>query len=166
MSDADIAARTQHVNHDTVVGWREYVDLPDFNVRGVLAKIDTGARTSALHVDNIVELPGDRVRFDVVLSRKDPAQTVTTEADLVRTSKVKPSSGQKQHRLVVATTMRLGDVIKTIEVSLVSRHHMLCRMLVGRTALENDFLVDPARKYVFGRKKYKRKKTLKRKPKP
>lgn len=133
-----------------VVGWREKVALPDWGVRGVLAKIDTGARTSALHVSRIEELPGDRVRFDVVLSRKDPTRTVAVEAELVRISQVKPSSGVKQRRHVVKTTLKLGAHTKTIEVSLVCRKQMVCRMLIGRTALGEDFLVDASQTFLLG----------------
>lgn len=137
----------------TVVGWREYVTLPEWGVGGVLAKIDTGARTSALHVANIEDLPGDRVRFEVVLSRTDPARRIPVVADLVRVARVKPSTGIHQHRHVVATSMKLGPVEKTIEVSLVCRKSMLCRMLIGRSALDDDFLVNSSRRYIFGKPK-------------
>lgn len=133
-----------------IVGWREVVSLPEWGVDRVIAKIDTGARTSALHVENIEELPDDRVRFDVILSRKNPSRRVTVEAELIRRTRVRPSSGHLHDRHVVLTTMRLGSVEKPVEISLVCRKHMLCRMLVGRTALEEDFLVDAGRKYAWG----------------
>ena len=144
----------------TIVGWREYVTLPAWGVQGVLAKIDTGARTSALHVADIRDLPGDRVRFEVVLSRNDPTRRIPVEADLVRVARIKPSTGVHQHRRVVLTRMRLGPVEKDIEVSLVCRKSMLCRMLIGRTALDDDFLIDSSRTYIFGKpKRIRRKKS-------
>lgn len=130
-----------------VVGWREPVALPEWGIAAIKTKIDTGARTSAIHVDHLEELPGERVRFDVIVSaacERSPAQIVKVESDVVRTSRVKPSTGERQERLVVRTRMKLGDVEREIELSLVSRHGMRCRLLLGRTAL-TGFLVDPSR---------------------
>jgi len=138
-----------------IVGWREYVDLPDWGIEGVLAKVDTGARTSSLHVRDIQDLPGNRVRFEVVLSRKATAAAIPVEAKLVRMARITPSSGVRQRRRVIRTTMRLGGVDRTVEISLVCRKAMLCRMLVGRLALEDGFLVDPAQRYVFGTRRRK-----------
>ncbi|MDX1382456.1 MAG: RimK/LysX family protein [Thermoanaerobaculia bacterium] len=146
-----------------VVGWREWVSLPDWGVARLRAKIDTGARTSALHVENLEVLPGGLVSFDVVLDRRESPGTVrVTAAERVRTSTVKPSSGVRQRRHVVETTLKLGAVEKTIEISLVDRGEMLCRMLVGRTALGGDFLVDPEHTYVVSKRKRKRKKRRRR----
>lgn len=130
------------------VGWRERVDLPDWGFKRVKAKIDTGARTSAIDVAQIEELPGGRIRFEVV-SRVTPSRkTRWVEAKPIRTSTVKPSSGEPQQRYVCLTRVRLGDIEREIEVSLVCRAGMLCRMLLGRTAVEGAVLVDPARKYL------------------
>jgi hypothetical protein len=125
-----------------LIGWREKVDLPEWGVKNVLAKIDTGAKTSAIHVENARHTKPGKVAFDVVRSRKKNAKRTTVEADIVRETRVKSSSGHANERIVVATTMRIGDHEKRIELTLVSRPHMICRMLVGRTALEGDFLVD------------------------
>lgn len=125
-----------------VIGWREYLALPDWGVEKVRAKIDTGARTSAVHVDCIEEQPGERVRFHVVLDRRHPPTTTPVETAIVRRTRVRSSTGHQQERIVVATTMLLAGVRKTIEVTLVSRKRMLCRMLIGRTALGSDFLID------------------------
>jgi hypothetical protein len=126
----------------TVVGWRERVDLPEWGVKGILAKVDTGARTSAIHVENLRHTSKGHVAFDVVLSRKKDAKTTTVTAKIVRETRIRPSTGHYQERIVVATKMRLGKKTKTIEMTLVSRPHMICRMLIGRSALEGDFLVD------------------------
>jgi hypothetical protein len=132
------------------IGWRERVAFPDWKIAGIQAKIDTGARTSALHVDEVSELPGDRIRFNVVLNRKQPAKKVTVEAKVVRTTRVRSSSGHQQKRYVVEAKIKIGPVTKVIETSLVSRANMTCRMLIGRKALEGDFLVDASKRYVFG----------------
>jgi hypothetical protein len=139
-----------------IVGWREVVALPDWGIRAVRAKIDTGARTSAIHVDSLAELPDGRVRFDVVVREKPTLQTVRVEADLVRRAVVKPSHGKRQERLVCRTVMRIGPLEHEVELSLVSRKGMLCRMLVGRRALPGHVLVDPGRKYLHGGVKVRR----------
>jgi len=125
-----------------IIGWREHAALPDWGVERIRAKIDTGARTSAVHVANVEELPGGRVRFEVVLDRRKPATTVPVEAAIVRRTRVRSSTGHSQERFVVATTLLLAQVRKEVEVSLVCRRRMLCRMLIGRTALGSDFLID------------------------
>ncbi|GAB4194903.1 MAG: ATP-dependent zinc protease [Phycisphaeraceae bacterium] len=143
------------------LGWREYISLPAWGIERVRAKIDTGARTSAIHVGQIQELPNGHIRFEVVLREKPERQTVWVDAEpVVREAKVKPSSGHRQQRPVVRTTMVLGGVEREIELSLVCRKGMLCRMLIGRTALDGVFLVDPAHRYLVSRRrKRKRKKT-------
>lgn len=141
MAEADL-------NGKLVIGRREAVALPEWGVRRVRAKVDTGARTSALHVEDVEDLDGDRVRFHVVLGRREDSRRVEVVAERVRTSVVRPSTGQAQARPVVRTLMRLGGLEKEIELSLVCRRGMQCRMLLGRTAMGDDVLVDPSRKYV------------------
>jgi len=118
-------------------------------VRRLIAKIDTGARTSAIHVERIRRLPGDRVHFELVRDLADASRNLPIETPIVRETTVKPSSGQRQARFVVETEMVLGPVRKRIEITLVSREHMLCRMLIGRTALAEDFLVDAGGRYLL-----------------
>ncbi|MFG0284272.1 MAG: ATP-dependent zinc protease [Phycisphaerales bacterium JB039] len=129
-----------------VLGWRERVAIPSWGVRGIRAKIDTGARTSAIHVTHIEPVDADRVRFEVVTRERPARRTVTVEAGVVRWTSVRPSSGDAQQRPVVSAAIRIGPVRRTIEVSLVSREGMLCRMLIGRRALEG-LLVDPSMRY-------------------
>ncbi len=133
-----------------LIGWREMVSFPEWNVAGIEAKIDTGARTSAIHVEDVAKLKGNRVRFHLVVSRRKPFKHVPVKADLVRTTRVRSSTGHVQERYVVATTVRIGGQRRRIELSLVGRDKMLCRMLLGRTALKG-FVIDPSRKYLHGR---------------
>lgn len=135
----------------TVVGWRELIDLPEWGIGGVIAKIDTGARTCSLHVEDIEEIAPGRIRFHVILGQGESPRRIAAEADLVRMAAVRPSTGRVQQRRVVRTVVRLGAIDKVVEISLVGRRHMLCRMLIGRQALGADFLVDPERRYLFGR---------------
>jgi hypothetical protein len=127
------------------------------------AKMDTGARTSALHVENIREVDYGRVRFDVRLHRRHLDRRVTVEAPILRHGRVKPSSGDAQTRIFVHARVRIGPVEKDIELSLVDRGKMIFRMLIGRSALAHDFLVDTGRRYLLdqprrsgGRKKKKK----------
>ena len=131
-----------------VIGWREKIDLPEWGLKRVRTKIDTGARTSAIDVADIEEIEPGKVRFRVVYHHDPERITRWIYADSVRTSTVKPSHGETQERHVCETTVRIGRVVKRIEISLVSRKGMLCRMLLGRTALDG-LLVDATSKYVL-----------------
>jgi hypothetical protein len=132
-----------------VIGVTEYVDIPAWRILRLRAKIDTGARSSALHVENIRELGGGRVRFDVRLSRSESDRRVTVESLIARRGQVRPSSGEPEQRIFVAVKVRIGPVEREIELSLVDRGRMIFRMLIGRRALAHAFLVDPGRRYVL-----------------
>lgn len=149
----------------TVIGYQEFVSLPAWGVDRLLVKSDSGARSSALDAKHIEELPGDRVRFELVLSRTDRDRTLTIEAPIVRRTKIRPSHGETQNRLIVAAELAVGEIHKTIEVSLVSRKRMICRMLLGRTALADDFLVDCGGRFLLSERRPKRK-PKKTKPAP
>jgi len=146
------------VNDDRVViGWNEYVDLPEWGVRGLRAKVDTGARTSAIHVENIEELPRGRVRFDVVLHRKQRDRRVHVLTRVVRRARVRSSSGHYSTRIFVSTPMLLGGVERDIELSLVDREKMIFRMLLGRAALGAPFLIDAGHRVALGRPRKRKK---------
>jgi len=133
-----------------VIGWRERVDLPDWDVTGLLAKADTGAKSSAIDVRSIEVLPDETVRFQIVLLRTDRRKIKTITAPIHRRVRVRSSNGQTADRIIVLTTLEVGRVKKTIEIGLASRSTMLCRVLLGRTALGTDFVVDPANRFHFG----------------
>ena len=132
----------------TTVGWLETVSLPDWGIKTLVAKIDTGAKTSSIHVENLQPLDDNHIQFDVVMSRRNPNKRVTITEKIVRDVVVKSSTGTKTHRYVVQTTMVLGGVSKVIELTLTSRKRMLRRMLVGRQALEHTFLVDAGKTHL------------------
>ena len=131
-----------------VIGWRERVDLPEWGVRRLLAKADTGARASAVHAEAIEELGGGRVAFDVVYSRRHPEHRVRVEAEVVRRALVRSSTGHADERPVVRTELVMGGVRREVEMTLVSRELMSCRLLIGRTAL-GGLVVDPSRGYLL-----------------
>jgi hypothetical protein len=134
-----------------IVGWRERIDIPEWGVRRIRAKLDTGARTSAIHVTHFEAAGPDRVRFEVVTRERPQRRTVRVEAALLRWSSVRPSTGDLQQRPVVLVEIRIGAIRRSIELSLVPRDGMLCRMLVGRTALAG-LLVDPAARNIASAK--------------
>jgi hypothetical protein len=140
---------TRSAAEPLIIGVTEYVDIPEWRILSLRAKIDTGARSSALHVENIRELASGRVRFDVRLSRSQSERRVTVEAPIVRRGRVRPSSGELEARIFVAVKVRIGPVEREIELSLVDRGRMIFRMLIGRRALAHAFLVDPSRRYVL-----------------
>lgn len=128
------------MNDPVVIGWRETVELPEWGIE-LKAKADSGARTSAIDCAELVELPGNRVRFTLRLSRKKE-NFRQLEAPIVHRKVVRNSTGLSQERLFVETTMVMRGHAKRIRVSLVCRKRMIHRMLLGREALAGDFLVD------------------------
>ena len=138
-----------------VLGWRERVALPDIGVVGLRAKVDTGARTSALNAHGIepFERDGARwVRFKLRPDRRSAHELVCTAA-VADTRTVKDSGGHAEERYIIETHVRIGDYPETwpIEISLANRTGMLFPMLLGRTAIRRRFAVDPARSFVAGR---------------
>lgn len=146
-----------------VIGWTESVDLPAWGVHDLRAKVDTGARTSALHVENIEELPRGFVRFDVVQHRGKPGSRISVKAKITRRSRVRSSSGHQTERLFVKTTLVLGPIKKQIEVSLVDRKKMIHRMLLGREALKGPIMIDVDRRMVLKKKRAKKKAAVRKK---
>lgn len=134
-----------------ILGWREYADLPDWGVHHLRCKIDTGARTSALHVEHLVREADGSLTFDLILRESPHRRAVRVHAPEVRVSKVKPKPGLLEERPVVRTRLRIGDQEWPAEFSLVERQGMLCRALLGRRAFEGRFLVDASARYLHRR---------------
>ncbi len=143
-----VSARRRPV---AIIGWNEYVDLPAWGISGLRAKIDTGARTSALHVENVEELPDGRVRFDVVTDRAGPRSLKRITADVARRARVRSSTGHPRRRIFVTTTVKIGSMDRSVEMSLVDRERMVYRMLIGRSALGGRYLVDTGGQCIHGR---------------
>ncbi|NYG54330.1 ATP-dependent zinc protease family protein [Nocardioides perillae] len=138
----------------TLTGWREWVGLPEVGVPWVKAKIDTGARTSALHAFDVQETTrdGERwVRFSVHPWQASDDDAVETEARVLDEREVRSSSGHTEVRLVVPMALTLVGRTVTAEVTLSRRDEMGFRMLVGREALRQGYVVDPSRSYAGGR---------------
>lgn len=138
------------------IGWKEYLDLPEMGIFRLKAKIDTGARTSALHVDSltVVEtLPDGTEIAEVELGtdRRHPGRRVTARVALLGRVRVKDSGGHPDLRPFLETEIVLGPVRKRIRLTLTDRSGMLFRMILARKALEGDFVVDTSRKYLLRR---------------
>lgn len=123
-----------------IIGWREWVEFPDWSLK-MRAKADTGAKSSAIDCAEITELPNNRVRFTVRLDRKEK-RLITLEEDIKMRKRVRSSTGDPTDRIFVETTLNLAGIEKKIIVSLVCRKRMIHRLLLGREALDNDFLVN------------------------
>jgi hypothetical protein len=131
------------------VGWRESVSLPLFKLIDIKAKIDTGAKTSALHADEIefITLKGEKfVRFSV---ETDDGSKKYIKSRFLEEREIKSSTGQKTIRPVVKTKIRMGKSEFEIEITLIKRDLMGFKMLIGREALNGRFLINPARSYLL-----------------
>ena len=137
-------------------GWREWVSLPELGIKRIKAKVDTGARTSALHAFELrpySENGRDRIEFRMHPVQKDNDTVITCTADVLDRRKITDSGGHKEERFVIRTALQIGEHQWPIEATLTSRDDMLFRMLLGRTALKGRAQVNPARSYVVGKKK-------------
>ncbi|MCB1219468.1 ATP-dependent zinc protease [bacterium] len=137
-----------------VVGWREWVRLPDLCRPYIKAKIDTGARTSALHAHDMLiytENGVEMVRFTIHPRQRNEEKAITITAPVIDHRHVRSSHGKTTFRPVILTTLELLGQRLPIELTLVGRHSMKFRMLIGRQALRGRFLVNTGESYLSGR---------------
>ncbi|MGN6160116.1 MAG: ATP-dependent zinc protease family protein [Marmoricola sp.] len=135
-------------------GWREWVGLPDVGVDHIKAKLDTGARSSALHAFDLHEFERDGatwVRFSVHPWQRSAADQQTVELPVHDRRSIRSSTGHVQQRYVVRMNLRLMDKTFAVDVTLARRDSMGFRLLIGREALRHGFVVDSGRSYLGGR---------------
>ncbi|MCB0393958.1 MAG: ATP-dependent zinc protease [Bdellovibrionales bacterium] len=141
------------------IGWREWVKFPDLKIPSIKAKVDTGARTSALHATHLeIKKRGSVswVYFKVHPSQVGHGPVVSCHAKLIEYRKIRSSNGHLTVRPVISTNIQLGDDIWSAEFTLVDREMMGFRMLLGREAIRRKFLVDAGRSFLIGKKKKKK----------
>jgi hypothetical protein len=138
-----------------IIGWKEWIALPALGIPAIKAKIDTGARTSALHITRLEEFHTDgqrMVRFGIHPLQRRKDIECFCEAPVLEQRRVKDSGGHFEKRYVIQTIAKLGAVSWPIDITLTNREPMLFRMLLGRKAVENRFLINPGWPYLTGRK--------------
>jgi hypothetical protein len=136
------------------LGWREWVALPELGLGPVKAKVDTGARTSAIHAFALRTFEEDGiefVEFKVHPIQKNNEHVAVCRAKVFDRRVVTDSGGHKEERIVIETMLEIGEHRWPIEATLTARDTMLFRMLLGRTALRRRAVVDPARSYLVGK---------------
>ena len=145
-------------NEPIVLGWREWLALPQFGIAAIKAKIDSGARTSALHVDSLeaFERDGERWLRFVVLAGRGNATRTECVAPAIDRRAVSDSGGHVTMRWFIRTEFALAGRRWEAEINLTSRRHMLFPLLLGRNALGGRFIVDPGAAYRCGRPASKR----------
>ncbi len=134
-----------------IIGWREIVALPNLGISQIKAKIDTGARSSALHAFHLQQFQRDEqdmIRFQVHPYQRDSKHTVTAEAQLLEYREVRNSGGKVQLRPAILTNVELDGVQWQIELTLTNRDVMGFRMLLGRQAVRDRFLVAPGKSFL------------------
>ncbi|TDG15773.1 ATP-dependent zinc protease [Seongchinamella unica] len=145
------------MNADKVIlGWREWLGFPDLGISSIKAKVDTGARTSCLHafyVEPFEREGADWIRFGIHPNQRDNETEVHCEAAVRDRRVVRDSGGHEETRYVIETTITVGDQRLSAEVTLTDRDSMKFRALLGRTAIRRNYLVDPGRSFVQGRRK-------------
>jgi hypothetical protein len=138
-----------------MVGWREWVSLPQLKIHAIKTKIDTGARTSALHafrLESFIAEGKPKVSFAIHPFQRRTKNIVECIADLKEMRWVMDSGGHREERPVIETIIQLGALQWPIEITLTSRDDMRFRMLLGRTAMSKRLLVNPAASYLLGKK--------------
>ncbi|MEC4114679.1 30S ribosomal protein S6--L-glutamate ligase [Myroides pelagicus] len=136
-----------------IVGSEEWCSFPTFNIPAIKARVDSGAKTSALHAVNIIPFDKDGekwVKFDVNPLQNNGKTIISCEAKVVDKRIVKSSSGSRESRYVIRTNIVLNEASWEIEVTLTNRDSMGYRMLLGREAMSGRILVDPEKNFLLG----------------
>jgi hypothetical protein len=145
---------TESSHSTTLVGWREWVALPGAGIPWIKAKLDTGARSSSIHAYDVTVIgagESERVRFRIHPWQASESDPIEVECAVHDRRHVRSSSGHSEERIVVLLDISVAGRVVAAEVTLSNRDAMGFRMLVGRQALKQGFVVDSARSFVSGR---------------
>jgi hypothetical protein len=148
-------SRTRTPKNRIRVGWREWIDLVDLGSTPILAKVDTGAKTCALHtfyIDDFTRNGEQWIRFGLHPNRFNENDAVHCEAKVKDLRDVTDSGGHTENRYVIETTLKVGPDTYAAEVTLTNRDNMRFRFLLGRNGLRRRFVVDSARSYLLGKR--------------
>jgi hypothetical protein len=138
----------------TTIGWREWISFPEWGIEAVKVKVDTGARTSSLHVMDMTFFEKDSrqwVQFIVHPWQETAADAVSVTAPVITYKEVRSSSGCLQKRPVIRTRIVVAHRKIAVDITLTNRSEMGFRMLLGRAAIRNRFMVIPGKSYLGGR---------------
>lgn len=142
-----------------LIGWQETVSLPELGAGPIVAKIDTGARSAALHADDIrISGRGKRMKVRFTVQRRgSSSRRIECEMPLHDLRRVKSSNGHIELRAVIATPVEIGGQVLEAEITLTQRSDMGAAMLIGRSSIKGTFLVDPSRTFLRSRRPRKTK---------
>lgn len=135
-----------------MIGALEYGSMPELGISNLVMRVDTGAATSSLHVDNIEEFTRDDerwIRFDIHPDIHDVAHTVRCESKVLSQKKIKSSTADRQRRYVINTRLQMGTRSWKIKLTLTDRSEMTYLMLLGRQAMVGKFYVDPEYEFIL-----------------
>ena len=144
----------------TIIGWREWVKLPDLGIKKIKVKVDTGARSSSLHAYDLEQFEREgeeHVRFKVHTVQRSNEHIIEAEAKVFEHRSVRSSSGKAEIRPVILSNIELLGQTWLVELTLTNRDAMGFRMLLGREAFRRRFLVDAGSSYYGGKPKRKKK---------
>lgn len=142
------------IQEKTIIGWREWLALPGLNIPAIKAKVDTGARTSALHAFFIERFNRDdrkMVRFGIHPQQNNVSREIICESPVADERIVTDSGGHSELRYVIQTEISFRGIVWIADITLTNRDNMKFRMLLGRTALAGRFLVDAEASFCSGR---------------
>lgn len=141
-------------NPKTLVGWREWLAMDDLGVDRILAKVDTGAKTCALHTFYITPFERDNeawLTFGLHPDRDSSERELHCQAPIKERRDVTDSGGHTENRYVIETNISLAGKTFPVEVTLTNRDNMRYRLLLGRNALRRGFIVESSKSYLLGR---------------
>ena len=167
--ERDIKNLMSVLENDTnkiIVGWREWVSLPDLGIKSIKAKMDTGAKTSALHtyfIEPINNSERPMVRFGIHPMQKSVKNDTICIADIVDERRIVDSGGHPELRYIIRTSILVGNKKWPVDLSLTNREQMRFRLLIGRAAISEQLIIDPKLSFTLGRPlKLKRNKLIKK----